>query len=447
MVEDRFGRARKARAREKTGSSYTGSSRGGFTETKQVGDRYRAEEAAVGTKKAQQRFMDRGRSQYQDVRTDGGVSKLVSPTKDVEGDADVEGGITTITPDIDTSKYSTAIINKIFSQLTPEQAALVKKLRGQGKSDASILMKLKQSKFADENLINLLSGEVIKKLIMGKHSLFKKPEYEHDFLGSAGAGNVLRKLEKLIPIDVKKQFPGLTGSELQAKIDQERQNFINDTIAKNPEGAKEMFGPELTGKETVDYDIFRNTLVGVNLGNKSFDKAYDPESYYSIHQPQSGLGIEQLSKLDASLYPDIANKIFAAREQTQRDREQGRMSGQRVYGGGGGGGGGGADPTDPTQPTTVPDYVLKQQYMPGFTPSYTGGPEQMQIAGGYWDPRTQKWIDGGGPWGTQSQYQFPPPQLTAMAQGGIVGTNPTLFANQGGMVNDKGIMGFKKYGY
>jgi len=62
----------------------------------------------------------------------------------------------------------------------------------------------------------------------------------------------------------------------------------------------------------------------------------------------------------------------------------------------------------------------------------------MQIAGGYWDPITQKWI-GGGPWGTTGKYQF--------NQGGIVGISPLLFKNQGGMVNDGGIKSFKKYGY
>ena len=104
-----------------------------------------------------------------------------------------------------------------------------------------------------------------------------------------------------------------------------------------------------------------------------------------------------------------------------------------------GGGGGALPPTDPTtDPTKVPDYVLKQQYMPNFTPDYSGGAEQMHIAGGYWDPRTQKWI-GGGPWGTTGKYQF--------NQGGIVGISPLLFKNQGGMVNDGGIKSFKKYGY
>ena len=52
----------------------------------------------------------------------------------------------------------------------------------------------------------------------------------------------------------------------------------------------------------------------------------------------------------------------------------------------------------------------------------------------------QEWL----PYSTQNQYQAPP---TTMAQGGIVGTSPLLFKNQGGMVNDGGIKSFKKYGY
>jgi len=85
----------------------------------------------------------------------------------------------------------------------------------------------------------------------------------------------------------------------------------------------------------------------------------------------------------------------------------------------------------------TPDFLLKRQYMPGFTPSYTGGPEQMQVAGGYYDPVTKKFI--GNPYGTANQYQF--------AQGGIVGTSPLLFKNQGGMASNSGIKSFKNYGY
>ena len=116
-------------------------------------------------------------------------------------------------------------------------------------------------------------------------------------------------------------------------------------------------------------------------------------------------------------------------------------------GGGQQGGGGGIGDFQTTPPATdsttlpTPDYYLRRQYMPqnvtGFTPDYTGGPEQMHIAGGWWDPTGKKWL--GSPWGTQNQFQF--------NQGGIVGTNPLLFKNQGGMASDKGIKSFKKYGY
>ena len=73
---------------------------------------------------------------------------------------------------------------------------------------------------------------------------------------------------------------------------------------------------------------------------------------------------------------------------------------QRQGGSGGGGGGIPTDPTDPTNPNntyTYPDYNLIRQYRrdEGFTPNYLGGPEQMQLAGGYYDPTAQQFLFGG----------------------------------------------------
>jgi len=174
------------------------------------------------------------------------------------------------------------------------------------------------------------------------------------------------------------------------------------------------------------------------LGDEKFEKAYlkrsDPAKYYELYPPMTSGQMDDLAR--ASMRPGFkmttANTVAVqkARDELAKSN-RGGISDLASFGGGGGGG---ATPTDPTQPTTVPDYLLAQQYMPGLTPSYTGGPEQMQVAGGYFDPRTGKWI--GSPWGTQQSYQ-----------GALPGTNPILFANQGGMVNDNGIMGFKKYGY
>jgi len=157
----------------------------------------------------------------------------------------------------------------------------------------------------------------------------------------------------------------------------------------------------------------------------------DRQKYYELnpHLLQTSGGLEEAARAGVSYIPGFGPV----------ERPEGQGGGISDLGGGVGGGAGAGDTTtDTAQATTVPDYILRQQYMPGFTPDYTGGPEQMHIAGGYWDPVTQKWI-GQGPWGTQSQYQF--------NQGGIVGTSPLLFKNQGGMVNDGGIKSFKKYGY
>ena len=181
---------------------------------------------------------------------------------------------------------------------------------------------------------------------------------------------------------------------------------------------------------------------GMSLDSEKYSSYYDklnnPEQYYKDNPPRTSGDLEELARLDAQLFKGDAsfqNQIFAAREQARRDRGDNNKSGgvgdfqQTVDPT--------ADPTTDTTSTNVPDFVLKRQYMPGFTPSYTGGPEQMQIAGGYYDPVTKKFI--GDPYGTANQYQF--------AQGGIVGTSPLLFKNQGGMASDKGIKSFKKYGY
>jgi len=172
-----------------------------------------------------------------------------------------------------------------------------------------------------------------------------------------------------------------------------------------------------------------------------YDKIANPEKYYSDPKnvPQTSGGLADLAGLDASQFSgDFANQIFAAREELRRMGKN-PFTGNAEQSGGGIGDFQTSTPTPPATDTTVPtpDFLLKRQYMPGFTPNYLGGPEQMQIAGGYYDPVTKKFI--GNPYGTASQYQF--------AQGGIVGTSPLLFKNQGGMASNKGIKSFKNYGY
>ena len=182
---------------------------------------------------------------------------------------------------------------------------------------------------------------------------------------------------------------------------------------------------------------------------KSLKKFY-PELYYPFKgQPGTSGGLVDLARLpttgdNAVTDPKLRQMIFDARQDLDRQGKNpmtGNPKKNDQQAGGGGIGDFQTTPPPTTDPTTatVPDFLLKRQYMPGFTPNYLGGPEQMQVAGGYWDPTTKKWITGGGPYGTTGQYQF--------NQGGIVGTSPLLFKNQGGMASDNGIKSFKKYGY
>ena len=164
------------------------------------------------------------------------------------------------------------------------------------------------------------------------------------------------------------------------------------------------------------------------------DKA-DKERYWKLNPPRTQGDLEEAAMAGIS-YIDGYGPV---------ERPD---SGGSLQGGGGGIGNVTPDPTPDLTPTNVPDFLLKRQYMPNFTPSYLGGPEQMQVAGGYYDPTAKKFI--GDPYGTASQYQFPPPPIqrpVLFSKGGIVGTSPLLFKNQGGMANDKGIKSFKKYGY
>ena len=175
-----------------------------------------------------------------------------------------------------------------------------------------------------------------------------------------------------------------------------------------------------------DPSMFANLIKG--SGGEGFDKALlkiqNPQKYYELNPPRTSGDLEEAAMAGVSYIPGYGP--------VERPDRGGQQSG-------GGGGIGDFQTTPPATDTTVPtpDFLLKRQYMPGFTPNYLGGPEQMQIAGGYYDPVTKKFI--GNPYGTANQYQF--------AKGGIVGTSPLLFKNQGGMASDKGIKSFKNYGY
>jgi len=399
--------------KKKTGSSYTGSRRGGFTETKQVGDLYKAEEAAVGTKEAQRRFMDRGREAQKDPKQFAPVDYTTDAVSD-------DKDITTV-PTKEDEQYkdwdthTESVIKKNLGFLQKKLGASYRIL-----PNGKIVFIDKTGNIIPQlRVVDALSGQLDK--MVGFN-----PEKAFDTENPVVAASFADMFENMD----KQEFRDF----LNRKGNLDRILDYADTL--NPAEKSKFTELIQAGDPQALAEKFKQS--GRILGDEKFEKAYlkrsDPAKYYELYPPMTSGQMDDLAR--ASMRPGFkmttANTVAVqkARDELAKSN-RGGISDLASFGGGGGGG---ATPTDPTQPTTVPDYLLAQQYMPGLTPSYTGGPEQMQVAGGYFDPRTGKWI--GSPWGTQQSYQ-----------GALPGTNPILFANQGGMVNDNGIMGFKKYGY
>ena len=168
-------------------------------------------------------------------------------------------------------------------------------------------------------------------------------------------------------------------------------------------------------------------LEGIDPNIMESLKKFNPEIYYPFAgSPQTSGGLVDLASLDATKFgsrtlpdgspnpdynPDFANQIFAARQELQRmdknpftgtsTRDEGL--GQFAQSGGAGAGAGSGDAGGGT--TTNPgDLIFRTMYRPNFTPSYTGGPEQIQLAGGFFDPITKKPVFD--PYGTANLYKF-----------------------------------------
>ena len=165
-------------------------------------------------------------------------------------------------------------------------------------------------------------------------------------------------------------------------------------------------------------------LEGIDPNIMESLKKFNPEIYYPFAgSPQTSGGLVDLASLDATKFgsrtlpdgspnpdynPDFANQIFAARQELQRmdknpftgtsTRDEGFSQFAQ----------GPATPAPPPGSGTTPpnpgDLIFRTMYRPNFTPSYTGGPEQIQLAGGFFDPVTKKPVFD--PYGTANLYKF-----------------------------------------
>ena len=304
--------------------------------------------------------------------------------------------------------------------------------RGYSSKQAEQIIRLgvTEEEWADKNLVDLMSGEGIRRLITKDFKAGK--EYENEFLGSAGAANILNKIHN-------------------AKTEGEKQKIMNDAMATNPEGFKKMFG------EMGDPNLkqFEDTLVNKNEGNKNFDKNYHKTSsaYWELNPAQTSGAMEDMATAYQQGNLEMTKGNTMAIQQAMNAKQ-----GQGLAGLGGGAGAGGAvppvDPTDPDAGLMPSGTYLASQYNQALVPDpnldpyqnamYTGGPEQQHIAGGYWDPDKHEWV-GGSPWGTQNLWQGAnptSPEVTSMAEGGPVRAPSSKVTIGGG-----GLFDFKPYGF
>ena len=139
-------------------------------------------------------------------------------------------------------------------------------------------------------------------------------------------------------------------------------------------------------------------------GGENFEdellKKTNPTRYYAKYPPQTQGALAEAAAAGVSYIPGFG-PVVAPDDSNLPPGQGAEMQFAQTGSGGGTGGGGDAGGGTTTNPG---DLIFRTMYRPGFTPSYTGGPEQIQLAGGFFDPRTQQVVYD--PYGTASQYRF-----------------------------------------
>tara|TARA_R100001224_G_scaffold59746_1_gene35450 strand:+ start:7226 stop:8434 length:1209 start_codon:yes stop_codon:yes gene_type:complete len=147
-------------------------------------------------------------------------------------------------------------------------------------------------------------------------------------------------------------------------------------------------------------DLIADTAGDKDKFNAELLKKTNPQRYYEANPPTTDLERREARLAGVTFIPGYGPLTF---DSFQGDSGFGVPNPQQQQFAGA------LPPPPPSGSGTTPppnpgDLIFRTMYRPGFTPSYTGGPEQIQLAGGFFDPRTQQVVYD--PYGTASQYRF-----------------------------------------
>ena len=215
-------------------------------------------------------------------------------------------------------------------------------------------------------------------------------------------------LDKLTGFDPEKAFnPGAMGDTGKAALfdkisnmDQiEFEDFINrkgnlDRILEYGKQLDDVGERNLLDLiKNKDAKGFANIIA--RSGGENFEeellKKTNPTEYYRRNPPQTSGALAEAAAAGVTFIPGFGPVTAPDRNEPSgiADFAQGPATPP------------GSGKTPPPNPG---DLIFRTMYRPGFTPSYTGGPEQIQLAGGFFDPVTKQVVFD--PYGTASQYRF-----------------------------------------
>ena len=295
-------------------------------------------------------------------------------SQDTSGDTSAQTGTTTTTTDDDDTrknKFLSSLLGVPINQLSPQDLAKVKKILDD----------------YEKNKLNVNIAQL------------------RSLMVSNIAGGIFGKDQTFTDRDGKRVDPDKVIDKGDGRL-----FYINEK------------GEQIDVRRTREGVI--EQLEGIDSNIMESLKKFNPEIYYPFAgSPQTSGGLVDLASLDATKFgsrtlpdgspnpdynPDFANQIFAARQELQRmdknpftgtsTRDEGFSQFAQAGSAGAGAGGGGGTTTNPG------DLIFRTMYRPNFTPSYTGGPEQIQLAGGFFDPVTKKPVFD--PYGTANLYKF-----------------------------------------